>query len=148
MAIRQRKTSTTPAAAEAAPAIVSFAEALAESGQTVDELRDSLPVREPGSSNLAQTIRAHRSNYRTRTRPDGKATQDNGDVVATALLWATLDELKDFSALRFDGKRYDHLNAGHARMCVGNLLRAQAAKGDTGVLEFLTTLANRAPKEA
>lgn len=147
MAIRQRKTRTTPA--DSAPATVqTFAEVLAETGQTVEELRDSLPVREPGSSNLANTIRAHRANYKVRTRPDGKATQDNGDRVAAVLLHATLDELKDFSAIRFDGKRYDHLNKGHARMCIGNLVRAAATKGDGSVLAFLDGIAARIPQEA
>jgi hypothetical protein len=143
VANRKRKT---PAAAEAAPAIVSFQEALAEAGQTVAELRAALPIRQPGTSNLAQTIRAHRAGYATVLHPSGKKTQNNGDIVAKALLWATLPELKDFSGLRFE-RRYDHLNDGHARMCIGNLLRGALAKGDADIGAFVEGLLARAPKE-
>lgn len=123
-----------------------IAEQAAEDGKTTEEVLEELtapakeeaPVRPVGTSNLANTIRAHRRNYNPRHNTfKDKLTQDNGDYVATALLPIPLEDLKAFSAMRFDGKRYDHLNPGHARMCIGNLIRAAAKKDDPAVLEWL-----------
>lgn len=128
----------------------SFAEAVAEQaaeeGVTAEEVVEELtaepaeadkPTRPAGTSNLANTIRAHRANYRVALHPNGKKTQNNGDPVAQFLLLVTLDELKQFSAERFEGKRYDHLNPGHARMCIGNNIRAMAKKDDPAVTAWM-----------
>lgn len=119
--------------------VVTFAEALAEAGQTVEELK-VLPkaertAREPGTSNLANTIRAHRGTYATMLRGN-KKTQNNGDAVAVLLLPIPFDDLQAYAHSRF-GKTYDHLNPGHARMCIGNLIRAAVKKNEEGVLEWL-----------
>lgn len=118
---------------------VSLAEALAESGETMEELKapaaDEAPVRPAGTSNLANTIRARRKSYTVMLAPNGKKTQNTGDEVATLLLHVKLDVLKQYCAGRF-GKSYDTLNPGHQRMCFGNLIRA-AAKTDPAVMEWL-----------
>lgn len=119
---------------------VTLAEALAESGETMEELQAEptaaeAPIRPAGTSNLASTIRSHRSSYQPMLHPNGKKTQNNGDVVAILLLSIPLGALKVFAAARFE-RRYDHLNPGHARMCIGNLIRA-AAKKDPAVVEWL-----------
>lgn len=129
---------------------VSFADAIAEQadaeGKTEEEVLAELtavppegerPVRPVGTSNLACTIRNHRANYRVMLHPNGKKTQNNGDPVALWLLNIPLAALKDFSGLHFNGRRYDHLNDGHARMCIGNLLRAAWTKGDTHAVEWM-----------
>ena len=122
---------------------VTLAEALAEAGQTIEELKPSAveampkPERPVGTSNLAATIRSHRSHYAIALHPNGKKTQNNGDPVARMLLAVPFDTLVAFSATRF-GKTYEQLNPGHARMCIGNLIRG-ALKKDEGpaVLEWL-----------
>lgn len=97
---------------------------------------DNAVVAKPiGQSNLAQTIRSHRKSYKTTTRPDGKKTQNNGDEVAAALLGLSFATLRAFSHARF-GKTYEHLNDGHARMCIGNKIRAEYKK-DSSFLDLL-----------
>lgn len=122
---------------------VTLAEALAEAGQTMDELKPSAveampkPERAPGTSNLATTIRSHRSHYAVALHPNGKKTQNNGDTVARMLLAVPFEALVAFSATRF-GKSYDQLNPGHARMCIGNLIRGALKKdGGPAVMEWL-----------
>lgn len=122
---------------------VTLAEALAEAGQTMDELKPSAieampkPERAPGTSNLATTIRSHRSHYAVALHPNGKKTQNNGDAVARMLLAVPFEALVAFSATRF-GKAYNHLNPGHARMCIGNLIRGALKKEEgPAVLEWL-----------
>lgn len=131
------------------PKPVTLAEALAESGQTMDELRapEAAPAAERtiGTSNLANTIRGRRQNYVVALHPNGKKTQNAGDAVAQLLLNVTLDDLKAFSAARFEGKTYDHLNAGHARMCIGNLIRGALSNGDESVLQWMLA---KQPKQA
>lgn len=123
---------------------VTLEEALAESGETIEELiappappADERPTRPAGTSNLANTIRAHRSKYTVALHPNGKKTQNNGDMVAQVLLFVPLTELKDFSAATFEGKRYDQLNPGHARMCIGNLIRGASKANNPVVVEWL-----------
>lgn len=132
----------------------SLAEALAEAGQTIEEVATpaaDAPApkaeRQPGMSNLASTIRSHRANYTVALHPNGKKTQNNGDAVAQALLLVPLDELKAFSATRY-GKSYDHLNPGHARMCIGNLIRGEYRKGDASVIEWVNARMPKANAEA
>lgn len=136
-----------------------FAEALAEQateeGKEVEEVLEELvttepaeedkPVRPAGTSNLACTIRQHRKNYAPMLHPNGKKTQNNGDEVAILLLHVPLAALKNYGGMRFDGRRYDHLNDGHARMCIGNLIRAAFKKGEADVMEWL--LANQPKAE-
>lgn len=120
---------------------VTLAEALAESGETMDDLQapaeEDRPERPEGTSNLATTIRNHRARYVTALHPNGKKTQNNGDEVAKLLLPIPLEKLRAFSATRFDGRAYLHLNPGHARMCIGNLIRAAVKRGDEDVLLWL-----------
>lgn len=134
--------------------VVTLAEALAEAGQTIEEIATpaaDAPAprteRQPGMSNLANTIRSHRANYTVALHPNGKKTQNNGDAVAQALLLVPLDELKAFSASRY-GKTYDHLNPGHARMCIGNLIRGEYRKGDAAVIEWVSARMPKANAEA
>lgn len=132
---------------------VTLAEALAEAGQTLEEVAAPAPdapqpkkEREAGTSNLANTIRSHRHAYQTVLHPNGKKTQNNGDAVAQALLTIPLADLKAFSAGRY-GKSYDHLNDGHARMCIGNLIRGEYRKGEAGVVEWITSHLPKAEAE-
>lgn len=132
------------------PKMITLQEALAESGETIEDLTapqpgDEAPTRPAGQSNLANTIRAHRSRYVVALHPNGKKTQNNGDEVATLLLPIPLATLKAFSATAF-GVSYDHLNPGHARMCIGNRIRAAVKKGDERVYEWL--LAQQPKQEA
>lgn len=112
--------------------------------QTTPPPAEERPVKPVGTSNLATTIRSHRHRYVPALAPSGKKTANNGDRVAKILLVTPLTELSAFVLHRF-GKRYDHLNTGHERMCCGNLVRAWAAKGDT---ETLAWLAAHEPQEA
>lgn len=121
---------------------VTLAEALAESGETIEDLKapeappaDERPTREAGMSNLATTIRSHRNNYTVALHPNGKKTQNNGDATAQLLLFVPFDELKAFAHGTF-GKAYDQLNPGHARMCIGNLIRGALRKGDANVVAW------------
>lgn len=123
---------------------MTFAEALAESGEMIEELvaqpepaAADKPTRPAGTSNLANTIRSHRGNYQIALHPNGKKTQNNGDVIAQVLLFVPLAELKQLSGAWFEGKTYDHLNPGHARMCIGNLLRGLNNKGDERLAAWL-----------
>ena len=134
-----------------------FAEVLAEQaeadGVSVEEVQAELaapatpaaadrPTREAGMSNLATTIRSHRNNYTVALHPNGKKTQNNGDTVAQLLLFVPFAELKTFAHGAF-GKAYDQLNPGHARMCIGNLIRGALRKGDEGVARWAEEQAKR-----
>jgi hypothetical protein len=120
---------------------VTMAELLAESGETMEELKDenadAAPVKSTGVSNLANTIRSHRANYRPAVKADGKKTQNNGDAVALALLNMPLGQLAAFVASKLPGKSYDHLNPGHQRMCYGNHVRGWFKKCDEATLQFI-----------
>lgn len=95
-----------------------------------------------GQSNLARCIRQPRKQgaYKTTDRTNGRPTQNNGDPVAKALLTVEHAKLVAFVATHF-GRRYDHLNPGHQRMCCGNLLRAAVKANDTEAMRFLGLLA-------
>ncbi len=146
-----------PKKKKAEPKPVTLTEVLeqqaAEEGKTVEEVKAELaapaadapkPERAPGTSNLACTIRSHRSRYAVALHPNGKKTQNNGDHVAHALLNVPFDELVAFSATRF-GKTFDHLNPGHARMCIGNLVRGAYRKAEDA--DLVKWVNDRLPKE-
>lgn len=122
--------------------VVTLAEALAESGQTMDDLippPEERPTRTTGSSNLATTIRNHRNQYAIALAPNGKKTQNCGDAVAAALLRIPLAAMAEHVAAKLPGVRYDHLNPGHQRMCLGNRIRAWAKQNDQNTLLWLET---------
>lgn len=120
---------------------VTLAEALAEAGQTIEDLvvpnQEAAPTRPVGTSNLANTIRAHRSQYKVVQAPTGKKTQNNGDAVAQALLNVTLEQMKAFVGTKQPGLNYDQLNLGHQRMCYGNKIRAWYKQGDQTTLLWM-----------
>lgn len=122
---------------------VTLAEALAEAGQTIEELTapkaEDRPVRPAGNSNLATTIRNYRKQYAVALTPAGKKTQNNGDAVAQALLHIPLDAMKAFVLGRFPGRTYDHLNPGQQRMCCGNVIRGLVKAGDQTAMLWLET---------
>lgn len=135
---------------------VTFAEVVAaqaaEDGKTVEEVKAELaapepdapkPERQPGTSNLAATIRSHRANYQIALHPNGKKTQNNGDLVATVLLVVPFETLKAYGHSRF-GKTYDTLNPGHQRMCIGNLIRGAIRKPEGA--DVMAWLEANAPK--
>lgn len=125
------------------PEVVTFEQALAEAGQTIEDLtpapedRPTRPAREAGSSNLATTIRNHRNQYHVALAPNGKKTQNCGDGVAKALLNVSLAKMAEFVAGKVPGVNYDHLNPGHQRMCYGNRIRGWAKAGDQDTLLWL-----------
>lgn len=123
---------------------VSLAEALAESGESIEDLKDhsvpaeaDRPTRPAGTSNLANTIRSRRKQYQIALGANGKKTQTCGDSVALALLHIPLPALKAFVQSREPGKNYDQLNSGHQRMCYGNKVRAWAKQDDQTTLLWL-----------
>lgn len=135
---------------------ITLAEALAEQaeaeGKTVEEVKAELkapepdapkPERQPGTSNLASTIRSHRANYQVALHPNGKKTQNNGDLVASVLLVVPFEVLKAYGHSRF-GKTYDTLNPGHQRMCIGNLIRGAIRKPEGA--DVMAWLEANAPK--
>lgn len=122
--------------------VVTLAEALAEAGQTMDDLippPEERPTRPAGSSSLATTIRNHRNQYAVALAPNGKKTQNCGDAVAAALLRIPLAAMAEYVAAKLPGVRYDHLNPGHQRMCLGNRIRAWAKQNDQNTLVWLET---------
>lgn len=132
-----------------------LAEQAAEEGKTTEEVVEELtappapaerPTREAGMSNLATTIRSHRNNYTVALHPNGKKTQNNGDPVAQALLLVPFADLKAFAHGAF-GKTYDNLNPGHARMCIGNLIRGAYRKGEANVVEWLDAITAKAAED-
>lgn len=137
------------------PKPITLAEALAEQaaedGKTVEEVKAELaaptddvkPERVVGSSNLASTIRSHRANYQVALHPNGKKTQNNGDLVAQVLLVVPFEALMAYSHARF-AKTFDHLNPGHRRMCVGNLIRGAIRKPEGA--DVVAWLEANAPK--
>lgn len=129
-----------------------LAEQAAEDGVSAEEVVEQLtappapaerPTREAGMSNLATTIRSHRANYTVALHPNGKKTQNNGDPIAQALLLVSLADLKAFAHGAF-GKTYDQLNPGHARMCIGNLIRGALRKGDANVVAWFEGIVAKA----
>jgi hypothetical protein len=86
-------------------------------------------------------IRDYRKNYVRAINPvTGRVTRSNGDDVARALALVPFDDLVQFSRNKFR-VAYDHLNAGHARLCIGNRIRAAVRNGDKGVVAFLKAYA-------
>lgn len=134
-----------------------LAEQAAEDGKTVEEVKAELaapepdapkPERQPGTSNLAATIRSHRANYQIALHPNGKKTQNNGDLVANVLLVVPFEVLKAYGHSRF-GKTYDQLNPGHQRMCIGNLIRGAIRKPEgEDVMAWLEANAPKPEAEA
>lgn len=128
-----------------------LAQQAAEDGKTVEEIKAELaapaeepkPERQPGTSNLAATIRSHRANYQIALHPNGKKTQNNGDLVATVLLVVPFEVLKAYGHSRF-GRTYDNLNPGHQRMCIGNLIRGAIRKAEGA--DVMAWLEANAPK--
>ena len=123
--------------------VVTLAQALAESGETMEQLKAESKAkpaaeRTVGTSNLACTIRNHRKQYAVALGLNGKKTQTCGDAVATALLSIPLAELAAFVAGREAGLSYSHLNPGHQRMCLGNKVRGWAKNGDVETMEWLS----------
>ena len=134
------------------PKPITLAEALAESGETLEELTAApaeaeKPTRPAGQSNLACTIRNHRNRYAVALHPNGKKTQNNGDPIAQLLLPISLEDLKAFGATSLGGS-YDHLNPGHARMCLGNRIRGELKKGNEFVMEWLMSKQPKQEAEA
>jgi len=75
----------------------------------------------------------------------GKRSFDNADALATALRGKTLNEAYALcvKALKAEGEpttvkalksRYEHLNPGHQRMCIGNKVRAAMKRSADGVV--------------
>jgi len=75
----------------------------------------------------------------------GKRSFDNADSLAVALRGHTLAEAYVIcsKALKAEGEpttvkalkaRYDHLNPGHQRMCIGNKVRAAMKRSADGVV--------------
>ncbi len=75
----------------------------------------------------------------------GKRSFDNADSVAQALRGKSLEEAYSLvsKALKAEGEpetvaaltaRYEHLNPGHQRMCLGNKLRAAIKRTADGVV--------------
>ena len=131
--------------------VVTLAEALAEAGQTMEDLippPEERPTRTTGSSNLSITIRNHRNQYAVALAPNGKKTQNCGDAVAAALLNVTLGQMKAFVQTKLPGLEYDRLNPGHQRMCYGNRIRAWAKANDNDTLLWLETAQIDQPGQA
>lgn len=132
--------------------VYTLAEALAESGESIEELtaprEEDKPTRPVGSSNLANTIRAHRNSYTVALAPNGKKTQNCGDAVAMALLNIPLAAMKAFVQTKLPGLDYDRLNPGHQRMCYGNRIRAWAKQNDQDTLTWLETARVDQPGQA
>jgi hypothetical protein len=122
---------------------ISFQQALAEAGQTVEDLvppKDESPLkpaREAGTSNLATTIRNHRKSYAVVTSPTGKKTQNNGDLTAAQLLNIPLAAIAEYCQTKWPGLTYANLNPGHQRMCYGNRIRGLVKAGDQDTLLWL-----------
>ncbi len=122
--------------------VVTLAEALEEAGQSIEELlqtppEDDRPTKPAGTSNLATTIRAYRSQYATVAAPNGRKTQNNGDAIAQALLRIKPEAMAAFIQTKFPGLSYAHLNPGQPRMNMGNRLRTLAKKQDADTLLWL-----------
>jgi len=72
---------------------------------------------------------AEEYDYAPAKAASGRTSCDNGDKVASGLRGKTLEESYIIvseiigEGLGATKARYDHLNAGHQRMCLGNLLR-------------------------
>lgn len=136
------------------PEAISFQQALEEAGQTMEDLihvepaEGDKPTRPVGSSNLANTIRAHRNSYTVALAPNGKKTQNCGDTTAMALLNVTLDQMKAFVQTKLPGLEYDRLNPGHQRMCYGNRIRAWVKQNDQDTLLWLETAQVDQPGQA
>lgn len=132
--------------------VVTLAEALEEAGQTIEELlqtppEDDRPTKPAGTSNLATTIRAYRSQYATVAAPNGRKTQNNGDAIAQALLRIKPEAMAAFIKTKFPGVSYAHLNPGQQRMNMGNRIRTLAKKQDADTLLWLEQ-AQEHPTEA
>lgn len=130
---------------------VTLQEALEASGQTMEDLKvEDAPAKQPragGSSNLALTMAGRRKGYSVALAPNGKKTQNAGDDVAKLLLLVPFPALVAFGVSHLGGQAYEHLNPGHARMCIGNKVRAAHRKGDALVIEWLNSFVPANPED-
>lgn len=134
MSKTHRKTQTAPAIAQS----VAIDETTNTTAIPAPADQPTKPAKEPGTSNLACTIRQFRHNYQVALAPSGKKTANNGDRVAKILLRVPHAVLAAFVYETF-GKEYSRLNKGHDRMCCGNIVRAEAKKDNQKVLLWLAT---------
>jgi hypothetical protein len=131
---------------------VTLEQALEASGQTMEDLMiEDAPAKQPragGSSNLALTMAGRRNGYSVALAPNGKKTQNAGDEVAKLLLLVPFPQLVAFGVAALGGQAYEHLNPGHARMCIGNKVRAAYRKGEVHVVEWLNSFVPKVEEEA
>jgi hypothetical protein len=79
-------------------------------------------------------IKPDTSEYVESRAASGAKTKNNGDVVATGIAGATLDEIYELTAEALDTtdkelrEKYGHLNQGMQRMNLGNRLRGVVGK--------------------
>lgn len=80
-------------------------------------------------------IRPDTSKYSRARAFSGGMSMNNGDVVATALIGMSVDEIKQVAdGMGFeDIDRYDHLNVGQRRMNLGNRIRGLVSATDKAI---------------
>lgn len=79
---------------------------------------------------VATRIKPKLELYRSARSASGSKVKISGDDVSNALEGMTLQEVYDVAAHYGITKTYPNLNAGHQRMCLGNLIRGAVKKKD------------------
>jgi hypothetical protein len=89
------------------------------------------------SSTMTKTLTAAKADYESYTLPNGTIGWDNGDDAALRMrgtpnetLGEWVDEIRGLPKGTSLAK-YDHLNDGHQRMNLGNILRAAWRKNNS-----------------
>jgi hypothetical protein len=147
----KRKGDTKKNAGDIVSGVDTLAEILAE--ELADPETDPETDPEEGEkhhSEMSSALNKARRQYDTYVRPTGKKSVDNGDEVAALLRSAkdmqeackiAADILSKATEDIWDAiellQRYSHLNPGHQRMCIGNLVRGKVKKFGVNLAEIL-----------
>jgi len=118
--------------------------------QGIEEVINQEIEEEMHHGEMSSALNKARKYYDTYARPTGKKSMDNGDEIATLLRSAkdmqetckiAADILSKATEDIWDAiellQRYSHLNPGHQRMCVGNLVRGKIKKAGVNLAEIL-----------
>lgn len=100
-----------------------------EYSEAISVAEESVEDEEDGKEEPLSRIKKYVKNYETVLASSGKKSKDSGDRVAVELRGLTLDAVYEAVATALDTDietlvaKYQHLNGGQRRMCLGNLLR-------------------------
>lgn len=120
-----------------------FAEIEVIPDDELDEIEQDEDDEEAGSK-MGEQLKKYRTKYVPSVAASGKKSLHNGDGVAEALEYKSLDEVYATAGKLLEGwdetklrAKYEHLNIGSQRMNLGNRLRAAYKRGEEATVTWV-----------